>query len=261
MTRNVAVLCLLLIITCLSTVARAETGYVVDRLMVGLHADKALDSAIIKVIATGTELKIIDRDGGLVLVEDPDGDTGWIDNTYLMNEQPARQLLQDVQEKNDRLEVELENAKLQINEQEERLGQAIKTDTPQLDPKQIKVLSQENATLNQQFKEERLKTGELQARITELRNRMAQTENIDIDTFENRIKQLEQENQLLGQQLKANDINTLETAIAPLKNGIVSNIDWRSLLVIIAVVLIIGIVTGGFLLDYLNRRRHGGYRI
>ncbi len=73
------------------------------------------------------------------------------------------------------------------------------------------------------------------------------------------IEQLEQEKQLLGQQLK--DINTLETAIAPLKNGIKSNIYWRSLLVIIAVVLIIGIVTGGFLLDYLNRRRHGGYRI
>jgi DNA repair exonuclease SbcCD ATPase subunit len=225
--------------------------------MVGLHTDKALDSAILKVIPTGTELKILNRDGALVLVEDPDGDTGWIDNNYLMNERPARQLLQDAQEKNDRLEVELENAKLQINELEERLGQTINTDTPHIDPKQIEVLSQENANLKQQFKEARLKTGELQARITELRKSMAQTENID--PFKSRIEQLEQENQLLGQQLK--DINTLETAIVPSKNGIVSNIDWRSLLTIIAVVLIIGIVTGACLLDYLNRRRHGGYRI
>jgi uncharacterized protein YgiM (DUF1202 family) len=242
-------------------VARAESGYVVDRLMVGLHADKTLDSSILKVIATGTELKILDREGDLVLVEDPDGDKGWIDNTYLMNEQPARQLLQDEQEKNDRLGVELENAKLQLNELKERLDQSIKTDTPQVDPKQIKALSQENAKLNQQFKEERLKTGELQAMITELRNRMAQTENIDIDTFNKRIKQLEQEKQLLGQQLKAKDINTQETAISPSENGIISNMDWRSLLAVIAVVLVIGIVVGAGLLDYFNRRRHGGYRI
>ena len=43
--------------------AVAEPAYVIDKLLVGVHEEKNLDSAIIKVLPTGTELNVIERDG------------------------------------------------------------------------------------------------------------------------------------------------------------------------------------------------------
>ena len=59
--------------------ACAETAYIIDKLLVGLHEDKALNSAIIKLLPTGTRLFIIKREGNLAQVKTPGGTTGWVD--------------------------------------------------------------------------------------------------------------------------------------------------------------------------------------
>ncbi|OGT32923.1 MAG: hypothetical protein A2W28_01335 [Gammaproteobacteria bacterium RBG_16_51_14] len=256
-TRNITFITVMLICICPSTTLCAETAYIVDSLMAGLHADKSSESTILKVIPTGTELKILDQDGNYTHVEDPDGDKGWVDNTYLMKERPARQVLQEAQEKNRNLEVDLENTKLRISELEERLAQGTDADNPGIDPKQHEALVQENSTLQQQFKSERLKVGELQARITELRKNIARSDNSA--PLQDQIEQLKLEKQALQQQLDSRD--TAETVSGSTFREVISSTDWRAKLTFIGIVLITGIIIGAYLLDYFYRRRHGGFRV
>jgi len=67
----------------------AGTAYVIDRLTVGIHADKTLNSPILKMVPTGTPLDVLERDGDFARVQTPDGTEGWVDTSYLMSEQPA----------------------------------------------------------------------------------------------------------------------------------------------------------------------------
>jgi SH3 domain protein len=257
MTRKMIVLPIVLISISINTVTYAETAYIVDKLMVGMHSEKTIESAILKVIPTGTELKILNRDGDFAFVEDPEGDSGWIDNNYLMKEQPTRQLIQEAQVKSDRLEVELENAKLQIGELEEQLKQGTEVGNMQTDPKQIDALSLKNERLQQQLKEEQLNVGELHAQITELRIQIGKGNNTDSLNYQ--IEQLKQDKQLLEQQIS--DLDAIETADYSIENILTPTLEWRTLLTCLAITLIIGMIIGAYLLDYLNRRRHGGFRV
>ena len=67
---------------------QAETVYITDSLLVGLHEEKSIDSAILKVLPTGTTLEVIKRDNEFVNVRDPKGVTGWISNSYLITNDP-----------------------------------------------------------------------------------------------------------------------------------------------------------------------------
>lgn len=251
----------MLVCICLGLSAHAESAYIIDRLMAGLHADKSADSPILKIIPTGTELKILEQDGNLTYVEDPDGDKGWVDNAYLMNERPGREVLQETQERNRNLEVELENAKLRIGELEGKLAQDTGTDNAGIDPEQYEAMTRENAALQQQVKSEQLKTGELQARITELRKNIAQADTGA--SLDGQLQQLESEKLQLEQQLAKllEESDTGKTVESSTLKGFFSITDWRAKLAFIAIILIIGLLLGAFLLDYMYRRRHGGFRI
>ena len=70
-------------------VAAVDNAYGIDKLLVGVHQDQDLNSAIIKVLPTGTKLEVVKRDGELALIKDPEGTSGWVDAAYLMEEVPA----------------------------------------------------------------------------------------------------------------------------------------------------------------------------
>ena len=52
--------------------AAAETAYVGDRLLLGIHETKTLDSAIIKLLPSGTAVDLLERDGPLARVRSRD---------------------------------------------------------------------------------------------------------------------------------------------------------------------------------------------
>ena len=68
--------------------SQAETVYITDSLLVGLHEQKSIDSPILKVLPTGTTLEVIKRDNDFVHVRDPKGVSGWISNNYLTTNNP-----------------------------------------------------------------------------------------------------------------------------------------------------------------------------
>ena len=67
----------------------AETLYVSDRFEIGVHDSANLDSVILAVIASGTPLTVVTRDGEFVQISTPDGITGWVDARYIVSERPS----------------------------------------------------------------------------------------------------------------------------------------------------------------------------
>ncbi len=252
---NYKTMCLWVIIT-LPISVFADTGYVIDKLLVGLHKDKTIESTIIKVIPTGTRLEILKSEGGLTFVKDPEGVSGWIDNRYLMNTPPAQTLLQDAQTKTEKLQEELQDTKKQIAELGTGNMQQGDADTTN-NAKQLNTLRKENTDLKQQFKSERLKVGELQAQLSELRNQMSQFS--DEGAMAEKIKQLTNEKTTLEDQIANSQINTSGSNVSVnIQDG---NLGWGKLLAYIALFLAIGFIGGAYMLDLSIRRRHGGFRI
>ncbi len=133
---------------------RAETVYITDDLLVGLHEEKSIDSAILKVLPTGTALEVIRRDGKSVNVRDITGVRGWISNRYLISNVP--------------------DAKGNMD-----------SSTAQ---KRIRALETENGSLKQQINSDKLKSGALQANLAELKNQISR--NGSNQQFTDRIKLL-----------------------------------------------------------------------
>lgn len=93
----------------------AENAYVIDELLVGVHQDQDLNSAIIKVLRTGTKLEVVRREGELALIKDPGGTSGWVDTAYLMEEVPAALKLKQLVDENAALTAKLKAAPTSID--------------------------------------------------------------------------------------------------------------------------------------------------
>ncbi|MCG8379339.1 MAG: hypothetical protein MI865_07685, partial [Proteobacteria bacterium] len=112
--------------------------------------------------------------------------------------------------------------------------------------------------LEQQLNSERLKAGELQAELTDLKARIADLD--DSDKFLSEIEKLKQENKQLIAQMQSSGIDVKDTSLS-VNNGTFGFANWKQLIATCIIVLIIGVAAGAYLLDFLNRRRHGGFRV
>lgn len=201
--------------------AAAETGYVIDRVEVGLYQSASFDSPILKLLPTGTQLEILSRQDELIQVREPGGLTGWIDQRYLMGAKPTRQLLNEAELELARLRNELEAAR--------RLPAAPAAD--QVTDADINRLEEIRDNLQKQLAAERQRISELKGELANARRDAAA-------------------------------VTEEDPAIASdLLDAIRHVADSRHLLIILGVVFLIGLLLGVYLLDYIHRRRHGGFRI
>ena len=217
--------------------ATAENVYIDDKVMVGLHQDKDIDSAIIKLLPGGTALEVLKRDSALTQVKESGGASGWIDNHYLVDAPPGRAQALQLQEKITKLETELSALKTGQNA----------APASGADNQKLAALGKENEELKQQLQSAQLKVGEFQAQVAELRNKLSQ----EISGPDLADKQIAAE--------AITDTSDIKQAVWPGFAG--GNPGWRVILIGIAVCLIIGLIGGAFLMDWNNRRRHGGFRI
>ena len=238
--------CVLLLILLMPVMVIAEPVYVNDKVMVGLHQDKSVDSPILKVLPSGTTLEIVRRDTPLSQVKVPDGATGWIDNKYLADAAPGRAQLQSALDQISKLEAEIAGLKS---------GTAVRAVTGTDD---VGKITKENDELKQLLKSERLRIGELQTQTAELRNRLAKSNGGDSDLME----QLD---------ILAREKAELEKELGKIQTGTQSSqekvkleigqFDWKKMLISVAISLLAGFIAGLLVLDWINRRRHGGFRI
>ena len=243
--RQIAVMLLLLSVLAV----QAESVYITDKLNIGLHEDKILDSPISMVVPSGTQLEVLKREDKVSFVRTASGVSGWVDNSYLLTVAPASERINSLTARNATLEQQLKS--LQAG------GAASLTDTNQ-NPK----LSGDYAALQQQYRTEQLKVGELEVTIAELRKRLGQDNDAEalyreIDTLRETNKDLEIKlaNAQTGSAAEATPSSSLVVATHSI------SFTWKNLLIMILVLIVLGLTAGIYLMDYLGRRRHGGFRI
>ena len=90
-----ALVVLVWLVGLMATTLRADTVYVVDRLQLGIHDDISIDSTIVAIVPSGTELTVLERQDEFVKVTTPQGATGWVDARYVVGEKPSVLMLEE----------------------------------------------------------------------------------------------------------------------------------------------------------------------
>ena len=237
----------------------AESAYVIDKLLVGIHESKDTDSAILKVVPTGTKLDVIKREGDVANVSEPGGASGWVDAAYLSKDPPAQLRV-----------VELEKAKAALEEQLKHIEQASRGGPPMAGAPvvegavaEIDGLTKENTDLKGKLSDEKLRAETLQTEVSALRAQVKSTS----EPPDARVVELERSRDELEQDLEdAQHKLTEYAARASLDDTaalvpVVLREYAKSVVLLLLVLVAVGFGVGVYVFDLINRRRHGGFRI
>lgn len=246
----------------------AETVYVIDKLLVGVHAEKSLDSPIIKALPTGTQLEVLKREGDLAQIKGPEGVTGWVDAVYLSKEQPAAMLVEGFQAQNRKLAEELKAAQAKIDELAAASQAAVEA-TRHVESGRVTDLEQQLDNVRRQLESERARAGELRSKLAAIQ---------DVTPADAKaLADLTQENAALKRELEEAQIKAIraaETAQAPTQKvadarpGVGAlflagrwNISATVVMGVLLGALLFGLIAGVWFMDARQRRRLGGFRI
>ncbi len=89
-------------------IVAAETGYVTDRLILGLHLAEDTSDRAFRSLESGQAVEILSRDRNYAHVQLPDGTQGYVKAAYLVYEKPAKLIVAESQAEAERLAGELE---------------------------------------------------------------------------------------------------------------------------------------------------------
>ena len=89
----------------------AETAYITDNLRLGLHQAADTSDRAFRTLESGQELEIISRDRNYAHVRLPDGVMGNVKAAYLVFDKPAKLIVTETQNANEKLQQELDSTK------------------------------------------------------------------------------------------------------------------------------------------------------
>ena len=89
-------------------IVAAETGYVTDKLILGLHQAEDTSDRSFRSLESGQAVEILSRDRNYAHVQLPDGTQGYVKAAYLVYEKPAKLIVAEAQAEAARLASELE---------------------------------------------------------------------------------------------------------------------------------------------------------
>ncbi len=142
------------------------------------------------------------------------------------------------------LEAELHNIRMQLTKPDQ---------WHVIDPEETAKLKNDNKKLAQQVRTEKLKSGELQANLAELRNKISQ--NGSNNKLTNEVKQLTETNAQLQDEIvqlqEASNINKSNPDSFSMPNPIIFS----------GIALLLGLLLGVILMDWREKRRYGGLRL
>ena len=95
----------------LPLLAAAETGYVTDRLVLGLHQAEDTSDRAFRSLESGQEFEVLSRDRLYARIQLPDGTQGYVKAAYLVYDKPAKLIVSQTQAEVERLTAELEEAR------------------------------------------------------------------------------------------------------------------------------------------------------
>ncbi len=248
----------LLLFACGAATA-AESAYVIDKLLVGIHESKDSDSAIVKVVPTGTKLAVIKREGDVANVSEPGGASGWVDAAYLSKDPPAQVRV-----------AELEKAKATLEDQLKHIEQASRGGPPVAGAPvadganaEIDTLTKENTALKGKLSDEKLRAETLQTEVSSLRAQVKSTTvppDARLVELERSRDELEQDLQDAQQKLAEYAARTSLDDTGALVPVVLREYA-KSIILIVLVLVGLGFGAGLYVVDLMNRRRHGGFRV
>ncbi|MEJ2760065.1 MAG: TIGR04211 family SH3 domain-containing protein [Gammaproteobacteria bacterium] len=220
----------------------AETLYITGQIKAGLHQDNTADSPIVKLVPTGTAVDVIKHDDDVSFVREPGGASGWINNSYLVAQTSDLQ----AQAKVAALQKQLDQARQQIQDLQAAPAQAGDDQD----------LRKENADLSKQLKAEKHKVETMHAQATKL-HKQAGLNQTNKSLYQKIMELSKKNRQLQADLARASDSAGKADAAAAGP----STVHGYRLVLYLILALAVGLVLGMYLLDILNRRRHGGFRV
>ena len=258
--------------------SHAETLYVTDRILLGIHTEASEDSPLLDSVPSGTAVQVLETAEAFKKVRLPNGKIGWVSSGYLVNAKPAtaqvdeiiareqklqaelKTITEELDNKNRELQVrrdELSNARTTIQELKKKEANA----APAIDTK----MAEELAAANEELEKLKDKLAQLETNspaelpIEQSAQQESQSETSDLSE---RLAQLEADNATLR--------GRIEMALAHLNGEEIPSAEELALLKprlpnwlwgVMVLMIIIGVVVGVSWMDYRHRRRHGGFRV
>lgn len=225
--------------------AFAETAYISAQVEVGLHEERSAHSAILDLLPEGTELEVLERDGDAARVRLVDGREGWIPTEYLSAEASAPAELAELRRRLPELMAALEREQAARLEADRRIAAseeeiaALRAGIPAQETGEEGAQSEENTRILRDFELLADENRQLKQQITELEEMQAAARETGSDS------------------VSGATLRTHGSGGHP--PGIFERPAWHWLL--IGFVLLFSFGLGAFAVDWITRRRHGGYRI
>lgn len=266
MLKKLALLPLIFLFVCNTSLA--ETLYVTDRILLGIHQQADENSPILQTIASGTPVEVVQKQDSFVQIKLADGTQGWVSASYLKKEKPATAeldtvyaKLQQSQETSKKLTEELNKLEREIQVRRDEVSNA-RTTIKDL-RNALKEAGSDKPVVDAEGLDEAKDT------ITQLQEKIAQLEKekteVASQSGNDAVVELEKL-QNLNKEYSAR----IEAALANLNGETVPSAAelaairpsfpvWYWLL--LAALFIVGVAAGLFYFDYQHRRKHGGFRI
>lgn len=246
----------------------AETNYVTDRILLGVHQQANETSPIIESINSGTAVTVIQREDSFVKIKLASGKEGWVVASFLKKEKPATAeldsvyaKLQKAQETSKTLSENLAKKEREIQVRRDEISNA-KTTIKSLRKALNEAGTEQPATVVADNSEAEAKIKTLEEKIAQLEKQKTELADQSGDTAVIELAKLQDQNKEFQVRIEA--------ALANLKGETVPSAAelaairpsfpfWYWLLLI--AMLVIGAVGGIFWIDLHHRRKHGGFRL
>ncbi len=214
-----------LILLCL--IAGPVTGaHITDKLVAGFYAEPSTAGTPLRLLTSGTPLDVLERDGDFARVRLADQTQGWVEATYVTEEKPAKAVLLETQARLRQMGLELAALR-----EKQGLGPPA---PPEAELRRMLVVAESRIAELEAQLAGRLPEGAAQRRLAELEHSVQQA--------------LELLAKAQGYELHRPQNG----------DGFVGRYrTW----VVGLLALLLGFGGGVALLDYRNRRRHGGFRV
>lgn len=259
------------------SVVNAETLYVTDKVLLGVHQEPKVESLLLKSIPSGTAVEVVERYGNFTKIKQADGAQGWVNSEYLIKDTPDIVKLSQLVAKHEQLGAqykkatknleslrnELKKKERELQIQQDDLANARSSINDLRQRNKMQTPDAMNAQLQKEFDVGNKKIEVLQGRIIQLKSELdAQSIDLDMQELIVKIQNLEDENHMLQTRIDVAQANlTGENIPSPEELAIIRPKFPSWYWGLLAVMIIIGFILGLISFDYLYRKRHGGFRI
>jgi SH3 domain protein len=215
----------------------AQAAFVSDRLFLGIYPLPDATTTPLKMLPSGSEVKVLEEQADFVRIKTADGDEGWVRAEFIGNRAPASVTIKQVTAQRDQLQAQL-NAMSVTEQTVSRLQRQLAEANETIKGLRREMQGEQVAAAEQ--------TAQLEAsqqdQITELQQKLV--------TTEGQVASLQAETKTLKDKIRAAGGNTEDTLV---------EIAW--VLISMLLCLIIGAVLGANWLAQRVRKRFNGRKV